>query len=235
MAQQIKIQKKNYPKLTRQYFGFALLILLAVGFYSFTQYQKLATAQAALKQGQETSLSLQTQKSTIAKQYADLKVDYDQKFASVFSDLEKVYPIEENYTDLARDLDTFFQENNLTSNPIFVSDLKFGLPRSDSGKEYMVLPVSMTMVGTQDNFTKFLKFVENSGVLEDKSRLMDIRSISINFTSAQQSSTALTSPLDTVNTLNVSVTLNAYFQKVAKAAATTAAPSSVTPIVTTTK
>ena len=61
---------------------------------------------------------------------------------------------------------------------------------------------------------KFLKFMESSGTLEDKTRLMDIRSISINFGVSQSSSVTTGQPLAAEKpTLNVSVSLNAYFQK----------------------
>lgn len=211
----LTIVKRNYLKSIRSYTVLMVVALLLAGYYSFIQYQKLTAVTDALVQEQALLTTLQGAEPKIAQQYTDLKKAFDAKFAAVYNSLQSVYPSRESYTDLARLIDQFFQENNTSTNPVFVSDLKFGLPRMDSDKDYAVLPVTLTLTGTRDNFIKFLKFVQNSGVLADKTRLMDVSAISMNFSSA-------TAPERVVGTqqiapsealLNVSISLNAYFQK----------------------
>lgn len=224
------LQKRNYAKSIRTYI---LLMVITSGlavYYGFTQYSKLSGAQDALAKEQVQLTELQSTEAESGNDYSNLKRDFDQKFSGVLDSLQAVYPIEEDYTKLTIALDTFFRDSNTAINPVFLSDLKYGLPRYDANSDYAVMPVTMTITGTQDNFMKFLKYVENSGVLEDKTRLMDVRSISINFTSSGSGTNLL--PGQTAATtqpmINVSVALNAYFQKPFLKTATTAA---ATPLV----
>lgn len=201
----LALQKRNYSKHIRTYMMMTLVTMALAGYYGYTQYLKLSGAQEALVKEQSQISDLQKIEIQAGKDYNNLKTEFDQKYAGVLDSLQAVYPSEQNYTDLARMFDKFFADNNSASNPVFANDIKFGQPRQDAAKDFAVLPVTLTITGTQDNFMKFLKFVEKSGVLADKRRLMDIDSISINFTSdASQGAQPM---------LNVSVALNAYFQK----------------------
>lgn len=216
----IEIKKRNFKKQIRNFTAATIAALLLSGFYGYSQYLKLAAAQTALAQEQQNVSSLQSDVTKMSKGYADLKESNDEKFSTITASLQKVYPLEESYTDAARLFDKFFSDSNTNSNPVVISDLKFGLPRIEAAKEYAILPVTMTISGTKDNFMKFLKFVQDSGVLEDETRLMDINSISINFNSSSSSQS-----LDGMSSeplLNVSVSLNAYFQKPFKSATPTA-------------
>ena len=139
-----------------------------------------------------------------------MKKGFDDKFDTIYSALDTVYPLTEKYTDLARLFDDFVAKNDSSTDPVLISDLRFGQARFETSNDFAVLPVTVTLSGSQDNFIKFLKFIETSGVLEDKTRLMDIRSISINFVlpSLNQGEVLNTKP-----GINVSINLNAYFQK----------------------
>lgn len=201
--------KRNYTQAIRTYLILTFVILGAAGYFGFGQYQKLSAMQDALAKEQETLITLQRNHVKLVKQYDVNKKSFDQKFSNVLNLLQDVYPAQENYTNLARLFDDFFQVNNTVANPIFVSDLKFGIARTDASKDYSVLPVTLTISGTQNNFLKFLNFVENSGVLKNKTRLMDLGSISINFISQSEE----TNVSSDASLLNVSIALNAYFQK----------------------
>jgi hypothetical protein len=233
---QVAIQRKNYPKSIRTYTFATVLVLLAAAVWGYFQYVKLAAAQDALAKEQQLTASMQANVDQFKTSYTDLKGSFDKDFASTISSVQAVLPPEENYTELTRLLDKFFQDNNI--NPIFVSDLKFSKPKVDATKEISILPFTMTISTTRDNFEKFLRFIGNSGSLEDKTRLMEIRSISINFQAP--AATAFASAGTTIAAaeiplLNVSVSLNAYFQKPTpgqKKTTTTAPSISTTPIVT---
>lgn len=201
----------------RQYTFFIVLLLVVGGYYGFTQYQKLTEVQTALANEQEAVATLQDAKVQVVGQYQEYKKAFDDKFLQIVDSLEKVYPRNENYTELARLFDKFFQQANTGDNPVFVSDLKFGLPRNDAAKDFAILPVTMTIAGTQNNFLKFLQYIEKSGVLEDGTRLMDVRSISINFNNPGAATTLTSRPGESSAMINVSVGLNAYFQKQAVA------------------
>ncbi len=208
------LQKRNYAKSIRSYIMLIALTAGVAAYYGYTQYVKLSGAQDALAKEQTRITELQNVQAGTGTDYINLKRDFDQKYSGVLDSLQAVYPLEENYTDLTRLFDSFFQTNNTPFNPVFVSDIKFGVAKIDANSDYAVLPVTMTIAGTQDNFMKFLKFVETSGVLEDKTRLMDVRSISINFTgSSALAGFGVTQTTSNQPMINVSVALNAYFQK----------------------
>ncbi len=207
------LQKRNYDKSIRTYMMLIIITLVLAAYYGYTQFTKLSGVQDALAKEQSQITDLQNTESQTNTDYVNLKQDFDQKYSGVLDSLQAVYPLEQDYTSLTRLFDQFFQTNNTTYNPVFVSDIKYGQPRYDAKVDYAVLPVTMTISGTQDNFDKFLKFVENSGVLEDKTRLLDIKSININFTSQSSQNTAPGQIAANQQMINVSVVLNAYFQK----------------------
>lgn len=212
----VTLKKHNYPQSIRTYMMLIILTVALGGYYAYTQFAKFSGAQDALAKEQTQVANLQGTESQTSTDFTNLKQDFDQKYSGVLESLQSVYPLEENYTDLTRLFDQYFQANSSSFNPVFLSDIRFGQPRYDANADYAVLPVTMTVSGTQDNFIKFLKFIANSGVLEDKTRLMDIRSISINFTSgstSQNLSTGQQVSSQTQPMINVSVALNAYFQK----------------------
>ena len=133
------------------------------------------------------------------------KCAFDQDFENVRNAVDGVLPSEENYTALTKTLDDFVLTLNRQSPSIFMSNLKFSQPRMDADEEYAILPFSMTLSTTRANLERFLQYTENSGSLDDASRLLDVRSITINFpgeTGLGQEQELLT----------VSLSLNAYFQ-----------------------
>jgi len=97
-----------------------------------------------------------------------------------------------------------------------MNDLKFSRPRIDTELDYSVLPFTLTLSTTRENFDNFLRYVENSGALDpngqgESTRLLDIRSISINF--MEQGATGFTgTSRSTTPIMNVSIAMNAYFQ-----------------------
>jgi hypothetical protein len=188
------IPQRNYIKKIRRYLIMILVLLVLTGYHCFTQYRKLAQAQDALMKEQDLLIALQGGVNQSSKDYVKTKKAFDQKFASILSALQKVFPGGENYTDLARAFDN-------------TSDLKFGISRIDPKQDYAVLPLTLNVSGTQEDFLQFLKLIEHSGELEDRTRLMEVRSISINFDQQSGDGTPQ-KPL-----LTVAIALNAFFQK----------------------
>lgn len=207
----LTITKHNYINGIRNYTILIVFALLVAGYYGFTQYQKYSVAQTALAQEGETLQKTQQETNNLSAKYLEIKKVFDQKFALVLDALQYVLPPTDTYQNLARLFDQFAQDNNLPNNPFFVSDLKFGVPFPDSQKEFSILPITMTISTTKENFLKFLKFIESSGMLENKTRLMDVRSISMNFTPGGTANGNAPAPASTI--LNVSLALNAYFEK----------------------
>lgn len=209
----ILVQRKNYPRMIRSYTGMMVIVLIIAGVYGFIQFQKLSEAWNAIATEQQQAAQLQTAGNQFAADYTELKSTFDKNFASILNSIQGVYPLEEDYTQLTRDLDKFFQETNSSINPIFASDLKFSIARIDETHDYAILPFTMTVSGTRENFEKFMHYIENSGSLEDRTRLMEITSISINFPAQPASAFEVSPAAPEIPTLNIAVSMNAYFQK----------------------
>lgn len=209
----LALKKTNYVKKIRTYMGLIIITLGLAVFYGYTQYVKLSGAQNALANEQTQITTLQATETSTLSDYTNLKQSFDQKYSGVLNSLQNVYPTQENYTDLTRQLDVWFKDNNTPFDPVFMSNIQYGQARYDNAVDYAVLPVTMSITGSQDNFMKFLTYIENSGTLADKTRLMDVRSISINFSSSSDNATGQTGTAASKPTLDVSLGLNAYFQK----------------------
>ncbi|MCA9374090.1 MAG: hypothetical protein R3B71_00690 [Candidatus Gracilibacteria bacterium] len=204
-TKKIVIPRKNYQRQIRTYVVVTVVIGVAALIYGFFQFQDLSTARAALEDGQTRLSEMTSFEAQIADQYATLKTAFDQDFENVRNAVDGVLPSEENYTALTKTLDDFVLTLNRQSPSIFMSNLKFSQPRMDADEEYAILPFSMTLSTTRANLERFLQYTENSGSLDDASRLLDVRSITINFpgeTGLGQEQELLT----------VSLSLNAYFQ-----------------------
>ena len=69
----------------------------------------------------------------------------------------------------------------MSANPFILTDLQFEDPVHDPENRYTVLPFSVAIESSEENFYRFLDFVDSSGVLAGKIRLMNIASIQLNF------------------------------------------------------
>ena len=204
----VAIRRKNYPRTIRNYMVFTMIVLLAAGVYGFFQLQKLTAAQVALAQGVSTSEQLANSVDSFSESYVDSKKTFDEGFASILNSVEGVLPLEEDYTDLTRLLDDFVQKNNTSLNPITMDNVSYGAAQKIEDN-YSVLPVTLSINASRDNFENFLRFIFSSGALQERTRLMDIQAISINFSAQRQ---GLATTIGEEAMLNVSIQLNAYFQ-----------------------
>ena len=209
---QAVIVRKNYPRQTQTFMALTLVILVGSAVYGYSQYQNLSAAQTALRDGQTKITELQSTSAQLSENYTALTATYNETFQGVRQAIDSVYPTEEQYTKLTQDLDDFVNKNNTRFNPIFMSDLKFSKSRIDKETEYAILPFSLTLQTTKENFEKFLQYVENSGSLDEGTRLIEVRAISINFAGNQQSVFAAAEDGQQIEIISVSVSLNAYFQ-----------------------
>ncbi len=196
----------------KNYLAMTLVAILTFGAYGYFQYTKWSGTQQAIAQAQSTIEKLRNDSAQYESQYRDLKKSYDEDFKSINDSMTAIYPSEENYTSMTRLLEGFVQQQNKSFDPMDLSDVKYGRPRLDPKTEYAILPVTLTLFTTRSNLEKFLTFVKNSGSLDNGVRLMDVRALSISFPSQSQTVASSTDP-GSSEVLNVSVSLNAYYQK----------------------
>lgn len=111
-------------------------------------------------------------------------------------------PANEQLTNLTRQFDDLFIDWNEPGNEILNNSIVFGTSVVDAELGVSVLPVSLTIESSADNFQRFLQTVETSGLPGSGLRLMDVQSISINLAN-QDAEDSL---------LSYTINLNAYFQ-----------------------
>ncbi len=206
--------RKNYGRTTRAFFAAGFIFLIGAGVYGYMQYTKLSEVQTAIAAETAMLTKMQTAENQIRAAYTSIKTAYDADFTSIRETIAMVLPPEEEYTKLTRVLDDFvIESNNTTLNPIFMGNISFGSSRIDDENGYSVLPFTLDLETTRENFEKFLEFIENSGSLENGIRLMEVESINISFPTTTASPFATSADLQTkIPTISVNLSLNAYFQ-----------------------
>ena len=180
------IRQHYYSRKIKIYLFVIILITLWLGFYGVEKYleysRKIAVAAEAEKFIQDVDPVLSAEHADNAK----IKEDYAEFSDSMNGEIAKIFPTTEEYTDLTRLLDDFFKQNNLSNNPIIATDLQFSQSVKDPKSQYMILPFSINIESSEKNFYKFLSFIESSGSLAGKIRLMDIESIQLNFSQDEE-------------------------------------------------
>ncbi len=216
-------------KLNQNIVQFALLTLVILcigGYYGYNHYTEYQAATAAFEKQSVQITELKAAADKTKQDYLDLKKEMDTQNVTVNQAIEKILPSNEDFTNLARKLDEFFLKTSNTANPMFLSNLSFDAPVMEKDSELARLPLKMTFDGNEISFKNFLKMIENSGDLNDETRLLDIVTLSFSYLSPENSSdvyaTAMEgeapvpvtpSYLTTVKDVSASVNLDAYFQK----------------------
>lgn len=189
------------------YFFLALIIFAGSTFYGITKWNLLQASKAAVIENKkeignisELYKKTKEQFQAFADEQAKRQKDFEKKIAAIL-------PLDENYTDLAKQLDDYFAGADKPGNPVFQGTLNFqkGQPVKDA-VGISVLPFSMGLEGTRDNLFNFLKFVQNSGSLESSVRLMEVKSIDLSFTEGGEQTDNPKQPI------KFNVNMNAYYQ-----------------------
>ena len=197
----------NTLKTSTIYYALAFVVLALGVVYGVTQFNLMSAEQTAVIDNQETMHAMST---VIAREQSDYKIFAEKQAtlqAMLVKNIAAVLPMDDNYTDLTRLFDDYFGEHDTAQNPIVQSSLRFGKGAPLPGNANVsVLPISMNLEGTRDNFFKFVDFISHSGALDTGTRLMSINSIQINFPEGGE-------VLDNARqVINFTVDMNAYYQ-----------------------
>lgn len=219
MANQL-VTKRRIQQGIVQYALITIGILAIGGYYGYMHYSEYQAATTAFNVGTEKLNELKGAADKAKKDYDLLKKDMDKANSGVNESIEKILPSNENFTDLARELDKYFLNTRLSAAPMFLSDLRFNSPRFDT-EEFATLPFSMNINGDENGLKEFLNFVEKSGDLNDRSRLLSIVNITLSYqqpeaaavTALEGSFTPVPTMFNAARLVSASINLNAYFQK----------------------
>lgn len=225
MKNQVFTKRKLNQAIT-QYVLITLIILGVGGYFGFQNYTEYQAARTALNSENETLATLKASADIAKTNYYALKKDMDAQNAGVNQSIEQILPSNEDFTDLARQLDKYFLNTSATTSPMFLSNLSFSNPNTQAG-ELAILPFNMSISGNEDGFKKFLEYVENSGDLNAETRLLDFTSINLSYSTDQEVSPTTgtdettASVFSPVRTINASLNLRAFFQKPVEVTPTT--------------
>jgi hypothetical protein len=172
-----------------------------MGFYFYKNWQQYSVARAASEKNQELIVALRDRVSDEKAIYDNKKDGFNTLNKEIDEKLEFIFPDEDDYTSLTRQIDSFEEELSRKNNPFEISNIDYQSIVEEG--VYAILPFRMNILSSADNFTKFLHLIENSGSLGDQIRLMDIQSIRLNFESSDEGVS---------ETINFTVQINAYFQ-----------------------
>jgi len=212
MPTQVVVIKKNYAGTAHIFQAMTAVVLIAAGIYGYMQYQKLNEAQTALLDEQAKSVNMQVTVNDTSTAYDAMKKKADVDTTEIINQIQAVYPADQNYTSLTTMLDSFFEDNNKADNRLFNSSLTIGLPIIDANKDYVILPFTMSLDASRENFEKFLRYVDSSGDLESGVRLMNIKNISLSLPAENIPGTE-NAGTEVSKDLAVSVSMDTYFQK----------------------
>lgn len=197
-----KILERRQKIHTRVYIVLCLILLAASGFYSYKKWQEYNFISEGVAQNTELVSLLREEVKIEKNNYETEKNGFDNLNNEIEEKLSSIFPTNDNYTALTRQMDAF-EKDLAKKNDIFeISNIDYQTPIEN--ENYSVLPMRMNIRSSSENFTKFLHLVENSGALDSDIRLMDISSIRLNFEEDGGGED---------KNINFSVQINAYFQK----------------------
>ncbi len=199
-----KMEERRLKLHVHAYTLLCLILLAAMGFYSYTKWNEYSLATKGAAQNKAFISALRDSVSQEKTELDDKKDGNNQLNKDVEQKLKIIFPTSDDYTALTRQIDAYEQELSTKNNPFEISNIDYRSPIQD--ENYSILPLQMNIRSSAENFTKFLHLVENSGTLKNKVRLMDISSIKLNFEDSGEGSTG-------PEIISFSVQINAYFQK----------------------
>lgn len=190
-------QKKVYAFL-------CLVILIAVGAYSYFQWQKYLNVKDGIMTDDVAIAELNNSLTDEKNAYFTNKANFDALNKTIDGNSSNILPKGDQYTELTRQMDAI--EDELHKVGAFeISNIDYGSPVFDEALGFGTLPVRMNIKSSQENFIKFLHMMETSGSFANTLRLMSISSIRLTFEKGGIMSGS--------KMITFSLQLNAYFQK----------------------
>ncbi|MBU1445791.1 hypothetical protein KKD70_00840 [Patescibacteria group bacterium] len=190
------------------YTGLSALLVILIGFYAYTNISRMMNMQAETRMHNQLHSALTETDKLLNDELQTRKEEGGKLTQNIQTELDFVFPRNENHTLLTRTLEQFENSVNKVKDPFMINNLQYLKTQAVEEKDYSILPIKATIHSSYSNFFKFLGYVEKSGTLADKTRLLNIQSISINFISPQgsQGNTSGTTEI------NFNVSMNAYFR-----------------------
>ncbi len=192
-------EKRHQKLYIKVYAMLCLIIIASMGFFSYQKWQEYTLISTAVEKNKDLVAALRNNVSDEKSSYELNKEGFNNMNEEIEEKLEYIFPSADDYTSLTRQIDAFEEELAKKNSPFNISNIEY--MTAEATDSYALLPFRMSIESSDDNFTKFLHLLENSGSLDDQVRLMDIQSIRLNFNEDDGS-----------DIINFTVQINAYFQ-----------------------
>ncbi len=180
------------------------ILLIAFGFFTYTKWQEYSTITTFVDKNTSYIAALKEQGANEKALFESKKNSINQLKSEIEANLIEVFPSSDAYTELTRKFDTFEQKLSTKDSVFEVSNIEYqSVVKKDN---YSILPLRMSIRSSKANFEKFLHYIETSGSLADKVRLMDVSSVRLNF----ENNSDLSGKKEEI--INFSVQINAYFR-----------------------
>lgn len=200
--------QRSFDQTRKSYRVLTLLLILVLAGVGTWKGRELTGMMQAISQNEAKVNELQRGLDEAQKIYTDSRTKYVADLSEFDGKMNKVIPAGEAYTDLTRSLDLYFERNFSANNPIVASGLRYGKGQAVKNSSFFLLPTSLTITSSKDNFFKFLRYIEDSGSLENSVRFMEVDSIRVNFSEGKES----------VEDVSFTVDLKAYYRDLAAGA-----------------
>ena len=194
-----EILKRRQKVHIKAYSVLCLILIFGLGFYLYHQWGIYTGAKHGIIANENLSEVLKERSTSEKAAFYENKDDFDALSEEISEKLTDIFPADDDYTSLTRQLDSYESELSKRNNPFEVSNINY--QEMIEEENYSILPFKMNIRSSRENFTKFLHMVENSGSLNNQLRLMDVSSIRLNFDN------------DESEMITFTVQINAYFQK----------------------
>ncbi len=189
--------------------GISIILALILGFYLYTNISTYLEMKEQTTSLNNLHSALEETDNRLDTELENNKEGNQELVIAVAEELDYVFPTDEKHTNLTRNIEAFSNDLHRKKDPFLISNLQYGDPKQHEADDYMILPFQMTIHSSHDNFIRFLKYVENSGTLTEKTRLLDIQSIVINFVTPKGSQGNTSGKTE----INFNVAMNSYFRK----------------------
>lgn len=198
------IAAKREDTQVKSYAVLCGVLLIAFGTFAYMKWQEYSLMNTVVEKNKTYIAALQEEGSNEKASFDTKKAAINELKTEIETSFVEVFPSTDAYTELTRKFDKFEQDLATKDSVFEISNIEYQTPAVKDG--YSLLPVRMSIRSSQPNFEKFLHYVESSGSLAGKVRLMDISSIRLNF----EKSNDLSGKTEEI--INFSVQINAYFQ-----------------------
>ncbi|MFA5948268.1 MAG: hypothetical protein WC806_04850, partial [Candidatus Gracilibacteria bacterium] len=189
----------------RIYAAVCVVILIGMGVYSYIKWQEYAFIRDGVEINTQRIAEIKDEISYEKNTYFVTKPDFDTLGKEIENKVSVIFPKVDEYKELTKQLDVYEKELSSKNNPFEIKDISYS---ADNNKldGYSVLPFTINISTTLDNFNKFFHLIENSGSLDNPIRIMDISSIRLTFGEFKGEEVK-------DKTMNFTMSIQAYYQK----------------------